>query len=417
MSNNDSQIALQYHHDTSHSQQSVNHNTWRLDWSNRPLPYKIYTSLAPLPLPDISAPSPTSTLDAIASPGLPFDGEQTPQLETLARLCYFANGITKRWHRASGQEFALRAAACTGALYHIELYIVCGDLPGLTAGVYHFAAHDNSFRQLRTGDFCQLLIQATGNERSIASAPAILICTSTFWRNAWKYQARAYRHAFWDDGTILANFLAEATAVQMPAKIILGFVDETVNQLLDIDGLHEAAINLIALGHTSQTPPAPPPIVPLHLPTERLSRQEHEFPLIPTMHAASSLQTPEEVATMHGYIYRKQLPPPNEPLIPLQPLATSDLPTDPVETVIKKRGSTRQFTRESISFAQLSTMLTHSLQGIPTDCFFPTGQLINDLYLIVNAVDGLEPGTYVLHPPEQALEPLKKRIFARRPTI
>jgi SagB-type dehydrogenase family enzyme len=233
--NNDTQIALQYHRDTNHSQQSVSRNTWRLDWSNRPLPYKIYTSLPPLPLPDISAPSPTSALDALASPGLPFDGEQIPHIETLARLCFFANGITKRWHLASGQEFALRAAACTGALYHIELYIVCGDLPGLTAGIYHYAAHDNSLRQLRAGDFRQTLVQATGNERSTASAPAILICTSTFWRNAWKYQARAYRHAFWDDGTILANLLAEATAVHMPAKIILGFVDQTVNQLLDID--------------------------------------------------------------------------------------------------------------------------------------------------------------------------------------
>jgi hypothetical protein len=25
------------------------------------------------------------------------------------------------------------------------------------------------------------------------------------WRNAWKYQARTYRHCFWDAGTLLAN--------------------------------------------------------------------------------------------------------------------------------------------------------------------------------------------------------------------
>jgi SagB-type dehydrogenase family enzyme len=126
------------------------------------------------------------------------------------------------------------------------------------------------------------------------------------------------------------------------------------------------------------------------------------------MHAASSLLNGEEVATMRGYIHRRQLPPHNEPLIPLQPLDTSDLPTDPVEKVIRRRGSTRQFTREAISFKQLSTMLTRSLQGIPTDCLFSTGLLVNDLYLIINAVDGLESGTYVLHQQEQALEPLKK---------
>ncbi len=393
MSNNDGQIALRYHRETSHSLQSLRRNTWRLDWFNRPIPYKIYSSLEPLPLPGDFASFPTPALDAIASPGLAFAGEQVPDVEVLARLCFFANGITKRWHRASGQEFALRAAACTGALYHIELYIVCSDLPGLAAGVYHFGAHDNGLRQLRAGDFRQVLVQATSNESSIASAPAILICTSTFWRNAWKYQSRAYRHTFWDDGTILANFLAEAVAVQMPVRIVLGFVDEAVNRLLDIDGQREAAVNLIALGHTSKPPPEAPPAAPLHLATERLSPREYEFPLIPTMHAASSLLTGEEVAAWRGQPVHRPFPPPNEPLIPLRPLDASALPGDTVEEVIKRRGSTRQFTGEALSFEQLSTMLTSSLQSIPADSLDATGQLMSDLYLIVMAVDGLEPGT------------------------
>ena len=170
MSNNDSQMALRYHRETSHSLQSLRSNAWRLDWSNRPIAYKIYSSLEPLPLPGDFAPLPTTAFDAIASAGLVFAGEQVPDVETLARLCFFANGITKRGHLASGQAFALRAAACTGALYHIEVYIICGDLPGLAAGVYHFGAHDNGLRQLRAGDFRQVLVQATGNERSIASA-------------------------------------------------------------------------------------------------------------------------------------------------------------------------------------------------------------------------------------------------------
>src|SRR5713101_3765222 len=404
MSNNDSHMALRYHRETSHSVQSLRSNTWELDWFNRPIPYKIYSSLEPLPLPGDFASFPTSTLDAIASPGLTFTGEQIPDVETLARLCFFANGITKRWHLASGQAFALRAAACTGALFHIEVYLVCRLLLGFAAGVYHFGAHDNGLRQLRAGDFRQVLVQATGHEPSIASAPALLICTSTFWRNAWKYQSRAYRHTFWDDGTILANFLAEAASVQMPVRIVLGFVDEAVNGLLAIDGQHEAAVNLIALGHTSKLPLKAPPVAPLHLPTERLSPREYEFPLIPTMHTASSLLTRDEVADWRGPLAHRPLPPPNEPLIPLRSLDASALPGDTVEEVIKRRGSARQFSRETISFEQLSTMLTRSLQGIPADCLDARGQVMSDLYLIVTAVEGLEAGTYVLRQEQQALE-------------
>jgi SagB-type dehydrogenase family enzyme len=197
----------------------------------------------------------------------------------------------------------------------------------------------------------------------------------------------------------------------MPVRIILGFVDETVNRLLDIDGQREAAVNLIALGHTSKLPPEAPPVAPLHLPTERLSPQEHEFLLIPMMQAASSLLSGEEVAVWRGQPVHRPLPPPNEPLIPLRPLDASALPGDTVEEVIKRRGSTRQFNREAISFEQLSTMLTRSLQGVPADCLDATGQLMSDLYLIVMAVDGLEAGTYILHQEEQALEPLKRGNF------
>jgi hypothetical protein len=50
-------------------------------------------------------------------------------------------------------EIYFRAAACTGALYEIELYIVTGDVPGLDAGVYHFNPADVSLRLLRKGDF------------------------------------------------------------------------------------------------------------------------------------------------------------------------------------------------------------------------------------------------------------------------
>ena len=37
----------------------------------------------------------------------------------------------------------MRAPSATGALYPIELYVVCGDItPDLTAGVYHFGPAD-----------------------------------------------------------------------------------------------------------------------------------------------------------------------------------------------------------------------------------------------------------------------------------
>src|ERR1019366_2983272 len=115
----------------------------------------------------------------------------------------------------------------------------CGDLGDLPAGVYHFAPAEFGLRRLRAGDDRSVLVEATGGEPPIARAPLTIVCTCTYCRNTWKYQARPYRHFGWDNGTLLANLLAVATALGLPAKIVCGFVDATVNGLLDVDSQRE----------------------------------------------------------------------------------------------------------------------------------------------------------------------------------
>ena len=409
MNNRDVTATWQYHDGTKHSPQSVYASQHFLDWANRPLPYKIYQSLESLSLPTDFPPSTVSALDVIGSPSEASEGERLPDLTTLARLCLLSNGITKR-RRYAGGEIQFRAAACTGALYHIELYLVCGDLEGLGPGVYHYGAHDHALRRLRAGDFRQVLVEASGGERSIKEAVAVIICTTTFWRNAWKYQARAYRHSFWDNGTILANLLAVATAAHVPASLVLGFADQAVNRLIDVDPNREAAISLVALGRTPDAPPPAPPVDPLGLPIAPLSRTEIDYPAIRAMHAASSLASGHEVAAWrkHGCTstHQSRLEPSGQ-LIPLQRLEPTGLSEDPIEAVIRRRGSTRRFLRAPIGFGQLSEMLERASGSIQADCLDQADGPLSDLYLIANDVDGLRPGTYVLHRDKRALETLQ----------
>ncbi|MBV9894950.1 MAG: SagB family peptide dehydrogenase [Chloroflexi bacterium] len=319
----------------------------------------------------------------------------TMDLEALARLCYFSNGVTKVLR---GMPF--RAAACTGALFHIEQYLVSADLPGLPAGVYHFGAHDNGLRQLRSGDFRQRVLKATGDEAHIQKAPVVMALTSTWWRNAWKYQARAYRHAFWDSGTILANLLAVAAANAIEASVVLGFEDASLNNLLDVDPTHEGTVALVALGTDAPPPQRAPDVSPLALPTQRLSAHEVAYPEIAAAHAASSLPSSESAAA-----WRSQFGPPQ------QKPATSVQTGESIEAVILRRGSTRRFTHAAIPRDALQTMLEVATTPVPSDAFIPT-----DLYLIVNAVDGLASGTYVWNRATRDLQPLRLGEFRREAT-
>ena len=217
------------------------------------------------------------------------ESSAVPNLVALAQLLYLTAGITRHRKRPGGDIY-FRAAACTGALYEVDVYVVCGDLVDLEAGVYHFAPAEFALRRLRTGDYRSVLSEATGSETTIVHAPLTIICTCTYWRNAWKYQARTYRHFGWDNGTLLANLLAVATALGMPAKVICGFVDEDVNRLLGVDAESEVAYSLVALGHVAALPQRPPAeLSSLHLETVPLSRNETVYPAMREIHAASSL--------------------------------------------------------------------------------------------------------------------------------
>src|SRR4030081_2196719 len=255
--NRNTELAWNYHNATKHSYTSIRTNAHSLDFSNQPLPFKIYATIDPVPLPRDVRQTGVAALSAVAV-SVSTHTEAAPNLEAVAQLLYLSAGIT-RHRKYPGGEIYFRAAACTGALYEVELYLVCGDLAKLPAGVYHFAPAEFGLRRLRAGDYRSVLVEATGGEPAIAHAPLTIVCTCTYWRNAWKYQARTYRHFGWDNGTLLANLLSVATALGLPAKAVCGFVDATVNRLLDVDSQREVAFSLVALGHDSGLSAHPPP--------------------------------------------------------------------------------------------------------------------------------------------------------------
>src|SRR5713226_4233201 len=367
MTNRDIQTAWKYHEGTKHSYWSVRSSTHFLDWANRPLPFKIYPAIEAIALARDVPQTGVAALAAISEQVRAVGGgDAVPDLQDLARILFFSAGITKQ-RKYPGGEIYFRAAACTGALYEIELYVVTGELKGLDAGVYHFNPADVSVRLLRKGDFRGNLAETTAMEPAAARAPATIVCTGTYWRNAWKYAARTYRHFGWDGGTLLANMLAVAAASGLPAGIVLGFVDGEVNRLLDLDTRREVSLCLVPIGRTSESSfPALREAPVLDLETTPLSEREVEYPAMLEMHDASSLKSEEEVAQWRG---KQQVFPSSAPAgeaIRLQPLPGEEQSRDSIEQVILRRGSTRTFDKTaSITLAQLSTSFDCATRGLP----------------------------------------------------
>jgi SagB-type dehydrogenase family enzyme len=416
LSNEDAEAARAYHEAT---------KLTYINLANKPPLYKTYSALPQIPLPS-GFPSPDEpTLQAVSSTfGLAAKSNVDQPSEAgsldimaLSQLLFFSAGLVRKASLEAVGEVHYRAAASAGALYPIDVYLVCQDISGLEAGVYHFSPVDFALRPLRKGDYREELVEATGNDSMFADAPATLVFTANFWRSAWKYRARGYRYCYWDCGTMLANLLAVCSSLRLPANLTAGFVDDRLDQLLRIRGQQEATICLVPIGMGGGQPSAIDLIEPAPLASDTRdgSSGRIDYPETDNIHEASSLMDQEEVMEWRG-LSSDESPwaADNPPSAGLPRLEANNLSSEPLGEVIRKRGSTRRFARDPISQAQFEAILAGSSRGTPSDFQGKNGGSLVDMYTIVHAVDGVPAGSYYFAPETGTLELLREGNLRER---
>ena len=394
MPNSDTSAARSFHDATKLSYISL---------ATKPPLYKSYPGLSAVALPpDMPSPE-AATLPAVTGKLAPAQGPL--DLNAIAQLLHYSAGLIRRSTLRTAGEVHYRAAASAGALYPVELYVVCGDLPGLAAGVYHYGPATNSLSLLREGDFRGNLAAGSADHNAVGNAPATIVCTCVFWRSAWKYRERGYRYCYWDNGTILANMAATANALGQPAEVVAGFVDAEVDALLGLQSSSEASFCLVPVGEGSAAPAAVRTLDALDGGVLGVERRT-EYPETSVLHIGSVLADSAEVA---GWRESADSPSPlRERNGVRMETESAKLPdSTPLGTTIAHRGSTRRFAREPMLAGQLEALLAASTSPIRADY---GGGLI-DTYLIVNAAEGLAPGTYYYSPSKGVLEALAEGEF------
>ena len=451
MNKDNTSTSLEYHENTKHSEISMMTSSHYLDWNNRPYPFKIYTDLDSIPLPsDFSIPDMNAILainkstfqykqqdqDKDKSENKADNNIETTKtkiklftLKDLSKILFFSAGITREIKYDDNNIFYMRAASATGALYPIEVYIVCKDIdPNLKAGVYHFSPAQFSLTKIRKGDYTSLLasIVSSDDNQVILNSDLTIILTSYAWRNAWKYQDRSYRHWFWDSGVIASNLLAIISSMEnnTSSKIHLGFIDDKVNQVLALENDKEATVAIISLNVKSSfnsnkkvNDIIVEKLVDTPLPrTIPLSKREQKFPLVWKTHNRSKLFTIEEVKewTKAGITQIDNPISSNKTVLKRQYITNGYQQQQQsnilsIGETILKRGSTRKFSRSYITFSRLSSILYNSTRGISMDYKKDKESLI-DIYLILNDVKGIDSGGYFYNRLDNSLDLVKDKI-------
>lgn len=396
-----------------------------INLDNKPPLYKVYPGLRAIGLPTVAEQSGPEmpTLDAIrGDAGSDSSGPLT--LEKLTSLLYHSAAVIRR-HQLSDGEVHYRAAASAGALYPTEIYVVCGDLEGLRAGVYHFNPRDCTLARLRNGDLRRWVGSAVGDH---SAYPATLVFTTVFWRSAWKYRERGYRYCYWDLGTVAANLLATANAEDVSVKLNFGFVDRMLTGYLGIDGVTEAPSLVASVGTPDGMLPDGPGDVPGALTQENndLTATAIEYPMSAAVHSASPLGTHEDLAGWNQAVAassqaeKDELDGTGGTFRPLRSgtdgtydanVDLAGLASMPLGECIRTRGSTRRFSRDPMPWESFRSAVAAAGSAINAPGLEGGYGSTLGLYFIVNAVEGLDSGAYYYNPFYNGLRLLKSGDF------
>ena len=374
---------LEFHESTKHSPISVRAGGHLLDWANRPHPFKDYLDLTPTELPRTFDDTGFPAALAIAEQSA--DRRRAWDLGELARLLVLGAGVLRERRYADGERFYFRTYASAGALYPIELYVACSGIDGLEVGLYHFHPLEFALRRIRSIDPRPYLARATGGRGSVARAPVTIVLSGIPWRTTWKYQARGYRHLYWDSGMIVANLLALTASGGHAAEVVLGFVDAEVDALLGIDSTSEMSLAVIPLAFTpderNERIETRPPVDSLEVIEHRvrpLSAREHGYPELEQVQGATAIEDPKDAATWQ-----------RDGRAPGPPVSPGPCP-DGLEKVIRKRGSSRAFTHDPILAEALTAVFEGALHRLSADW----GPPLIEVAVLLQAVEGLAPGAY-----------------------
>ena len=191
---------------------------------------------------------------------------------------------------------------------------------------------------------------------------------------------------------------------QVPAEIVTAFVDSELEALLGIDGAREGMACLVALGRTEAPAAQPPALEPFPFEAIPLSSREVTYDELVKIHGESRLESREEVEAVTSAKIATRASSAATNQLRFETIDPDD--SAPLGATILRRGSTRVFARAPISRDELATIMAGSRRHPRSD--FPR---LTDTYLIVNAVEAMEPGAYYYRRETGSFELLKRGEF------
>ncbi len=145
-------------------------------------------------------------------------------ISEVSQLLWAAQGTVGARYR--------RTVPSAGALYPLELYIVAGNVTGLTAGVYRYLPEGHELLGIVSGDRRSNLCDAALGQSSIRRAPAVIVISAVYERTTSKYGERGIRYVHMEAGHAAQNVYLQTVSLGLGTVVIGAFRDEEIRKIM-----------------------------------------------------------------------------------------------------------------------------------------------------------------------------------------
>jgi len=171
-------------------------------------------------------------------------------IEQLSQLLWAAYGITLPMDSTPWGDFrgGFRTTPSAGATFPLEVYVVVGNVHGLSPGIFIYNSEDHTITRLADGDVREQLRDIALGQQMVADAPITIFYSSVMHRITERYGERGIRYAYMELGHSAQNVYLQAEALGLGTVAIGAFDDSRIISLFGL-AQGEEPLYLMPVGH------------------------------------------------------------------------------------------------------------------------------------------------------------------------
>jgi SagB-type dehydrogenase family enzyme len=174
-------------------------------------------------------------------------------LAGLATLLADAYGIARYQGALHDGSFCqMRTTPSAGGLFPLELYVMTQQVEGLPDGVHHYDVRAHALDLLKPDVSLPAIEPFMLTWPFLPNVNVIVFLAAVFRRSQKKYGPRGYRYILLEAGHVAQTLCLAAAERGLGTLCMGGFRDARLNHWLGFDGIAEAVVYSVAIGHPDQ---------------------------------------------------------------------------------------------------------------------------------------------------------------------